>query len=423
MLPEFFRLRLHPRKNPTNLLKYSDIRYYIPHSGITIIGIARNTTSESELTAMNLSQEGPKRRRLVKVVGSTVIAALAAASAVAVSTNVSAANKAGNTAKKIRIGFFANVTHATPLVGIQLKTFEKYFKVDKTKVEFVLFNAGPAVIEAMKGGAIDASYIGPNPAISGFVTTNGSLLKILAGATHNGAQLVVRSEINSLQDLKGKKIATPQLGNTQDVAARAHFKANGLSTTITGGGDVTITPTENATTLSLFRSGRLDGGWVPEPWASRLVLEGNGKVLLDEKNIWPGGKFLTTHLIARSDFIKKNPGSIDSLLRAHVEINRFINNRRNTTRVKNLIQKEITARTGKPLPQETLDRAWTNISVNNDPLARVLAKSAEDAVDAGLLSLKSRGLTGIYDLTYLNNILRETNKNHKKFSSARLGRE
>lgn len=372
---------------------------------------------------MKSTKKKPARRRLVRAIASAVVVALAAAGSVAVGTNVSAANKAGNTAKKIRIGFFANVTHATPLVGIQLKTFEKYFKVDKTKVEFVLFNAGPAAIEAMKGGAIDATYIGPNPAISGYVTTNGSLLKILAGATHNGAQLVVRQGINSLADLKGKKIATPQLGNTQDVAARAYFKANGLSTSITGSGDVSITPTENATTLSLFKSGKLDGGWVPEPWASRLVLEGNGKVLIDEKDIWSGGKFLTTHLIARSEFIKKNPGSIDSLLRAHIEINNFINNKKNTTRVKNLIQKEIVARTGKPLPQDTLDRAWTNISVNNDPLARVLAKSAEDAVDAGLLSLKSRGLTGIYDLSYLNNILRETNKNHKKFSSARLGRE
>jgi|694.fasta_scaffold44437_3 NitT/TauT family transport system substrate-binding protein len=372
---------------------------------------------------MNVKNSRPKRRRLIRVIAGGVVSALAAAGAVSIGGQASAANKAGNTAKKIRIGYFANVTHATPLVGVQLKTFEKYFKADKTKVEFVLFNAGPAVIEAMKGGAIDASYIGPNPAISGFVTTNGSLLKILAGATHNGAQLIVSQGISSLQDLKGKKIATPQLGNTQDVAARAHFKANGLSTSITGGGDVVITPTENATTLSLFKSGRLDGGWVPEPWASRLVLEGNGKVLLDEKDIWSGGKFLTTHLIARSEFIKKNPGSIDSLLRAHIEINEFIAKKSNTTRVKNLVQKEIVARTGKPLPQETLDRAWTNISVNNDPLSRVLAKSAEDAVDAGLLTLKSRGLTGIYDLSFLNNILREKNKNFKKYSASRLGRE
>ncbi len=327
----------------------------------------------------------------------------------------------GKVAKKIRIGYFANVTHAAALVAVQRKTFEKYFKADKTKVEFTVFNAGPAVVEAMKGGAIDVSYIGPNPAITGFATTNGTLLRIIGGATLNGAQLVVKPSINSIADLKGKTIATPQLGNTQDVAIRAYLKKQGLTTTITGGGDVAITPTENSNTLTLFKSGRLDGAWVPEPWSSRLVVEAGAKVLLDEKDIWADKKFLTTHLIATESFLKKFPGSVESFLRAHVETVDFISKKKNEAAVKNLIQAELVAKTGKALADDVINRAWGNIIVSEDPLAKVLLESANDAVDAGLLKLGAKGVTGIYDLRILNKIRLQQNPKFKKYQTAGLG--
>lgn len=327
----------------------------------------------------------------------------------------------GKVAKKIRIGYFANVTHAPALVAVQRKTFEKYFKADKTKVEFTIFNAGPAVIEAMKGGAIDVSYIGPNPAIAGYVSTNGSLLRIIAGATLNGAQLVVKPSINSIADLKGKTIATPQLGNTQDVAARAYLKKQGLSTAITGSGDVAIAPTENANTLTLFKSGKLDGAWVPEPWASRLVLEAGAKVLLDEKDIWKNKQFITTNVIASADFLKKNPGSVDTFLRAHVETVDFIAAKKNETTVKNLVQAELLAKTGKTLADDVINRAWSNIIISEDPLARELLESANDASDVGLLKLSAKGLTQIYDLRILNKIRLEKNPKFKKYATAGLG--
>ncbi|NDG66073.1 MAG: ABC transporter substrate-binding protein [Actinobacteria bacterium] len=326
-------------------------------------------------------KKGKGRLLAVAVVASTALVAVAG-SAQASTTPVAKA-------KKIRIGYFANVTHATALVGVQEKFFEKTFAKDKTKVEFVVFNAGPAVIEAMKGGAIDASYIGPNPALAGYASTNGNLLRIVAGATLNGAQLIVNSSINSVAELKGKTIATPQLGNTQDVAARTYFKSQGFATNISGGGDVKIAPTENATSLTLFKSGKLDGAWVPEPWASRLVLEGNGKMLLDEKNLWPNQKFLTQA--------------------------------KNVVKVKADIQAELLAKTGKNLTTETLDRAWSNVTISNEPLAKGLVSTANNAIAAGLLQVPAQGLTKIYDLRILNKILLAKNPSFKKYSASGLG--
>jgi NitT/TauT family transport system substrate-binding protein len=377
-------------------------RNEIPHSG----------TKEKVMVTHSL-KKGKARVLALAVVASTALVAVAG-SAQASTTPVAKA-------KKIRIGYFANVTHATALVGVQEKFFEKTFAKDKTKVEFVVFNAGPAVIEAMKGGAIDASYIGPNPALAGYASTNGSLLRIVAGATHNGAQLIVNSSINSVADLKGKTIATPQLGNTQDVAARTYFKSQGFATNISGGGDVKLAPTENATSLTLFKSGKLDGAWVPEPWASRLVLEGNGKVLLDEKNIWPNQKFLTTHLIVTSNFLKKFPASVETLLNAHIGINNFITQTKNLVKVKADIQAELLAKTGKNLTVETLDRAWSNVIISNDPLSKALLSSANSASAAGLLQVPATGLTKIYDLRILNKILLAKNPTFRKYSAAGLG--
>ena len=368
-----------------------------------------------------------KIRRLL--IGVATVAAVALGAVAGAEVDVSAAAKPsptttvpkGAVAKKIRIGYFANVTHAAALVAVQRKTFETYFKADKTKVEFTVFNAGPAVIEAMKGGAIDVSYIGPSPAVSGYASTGGSLLRIIAGATLNGAQLIVKPSINSVADLKGKTVATPQLGNTQDVAARAYFKKQGLNTTITGSGDVAIAPTENANTLTLFKSGKLDGAWVPEPWASRLVLEGGGKVLLDEKDIWPNRQFLTTQVVSTTSFLNKYPGSVETLLNAHVDTTEWIKQKKNDAKAKELVQAELLAKTGKTLAVNVIDRAWPSIIVSEDPLAKALLTSANNASGVGLLQLPAKGLTKIYDLQILNKVMLAKYPTFKKYQTAGLG--
>lgn len=321
------------------------------------------------------------------------------------SSAFAATKKKPAVAPTIRIGFFANVTHSPALVAQELGLFEKYLSKDKTKVEFVAFNAGPAAVEAMKAGAIDVTYIGPNPAINAFASTRGKLIKIISGSTSGGAEFVVKPSIQTVDDLKGKKFATPQLGNTQDVAIRSWLKSQGLATSIVGSGDVTVIPTENAQTLALFQRGDIDGAWLPEPWSTRLVLEAGAKVFLDEKTLWPKGEFVTTHIISSSDYLKKYPGTIQSLLNAHLDAITYIN--KNSTMAQDLVQKQIEKWTGKRLPDAVMARAWKNLSFTPNPIANSLEKSADDAVEIGLLTtLGSRGLNGIYDLRILNSILK-----------------
>ena len=207
-----------------------------------------------------------------------------------------------------------------------------------------------------------------------------------------------------MSDLRGKKIATPQLGNTQDVALRSWLKDQGFQTSVAGGGDVTVIPTENAQTLTLFKRGDIDGAWLPEPWASRLVLEAGAKVFLDEKSLWgPTGQFVTTQIIANQRFLNQYPGTVRSVLQANNTAIRYI--AANVLRSKDIVQEQITKWTGKPLPDSVINRSWGNLRFTWDPLPLTLKKSADDAVAAGLLQLRPNGLNGIYDLRLLNSVL------------------
>jgi NitT/TauT family transport system substrate-binding protein len=305
----------------------------------------------------------------------------------------------GTSASQIRLGFFANVTHATPLAGLKEGFFAK--ELGGTEIKPQVFNAGPAAIEALKGGSIDATYIGPNPSISGFTSTGGELLRIVAGATSGGASLVVKQDISSPADLKGKKIASPQLGGTQDVALRAWLTQQGYKVDTTGKGDVSVVPTENAQTLQAFQKGELDGAWLPEPWASRLILEANAKTLVDERTLWPNGRFVTTNLIVSAKFLKEHPDTVEALIRGQVATNDWIV--ANPDRAKASVNAQIGAFAGKPLAQATIDAAWPNIEITNDPLASTLGKLEEDGVKVGVT--KHADIRGIYDLTLLNKVL------------------
>jgi NitT/TauT family transport system substrate-binding protein len=313
----------------------------------------------------------------------------------------------------LRLGYFANVTHATALVGMERGTFAA--KVGK--VETQVFNAGPAAVEAIFAGAIDATYIGPNPAINAYVKSKGEAIRIVAGATSGGAQLVVKPGIKTAKDLRGKTLATPQLGNTQDVALRAWLASNGLKTDPQKGGDVTIAPTENAQTLQLFKDGEIAGAWLPEPWASRLVLDGGGEVLVDEATLWPEGKFVTTHLVVATKFLEDQPLAVLNLLQAHVETTDWIV--AHPDEAKTLVNTALERLTTKKLAAPVLDRAFANLTVTYDPIATSLVASATHAVDAGLLDKPD--LTGIYDLQPLNTVLAQQNR--PAVSDAGLGRQ
>lgn len=319
-------------------------------------------------------------------------------------------------AATLRLGYFANLTHAPAIVGLDKGFIPQ--ALGRTTLQPQIFDAGPAAVEALFAGALDAAYIGPNPAINAFGQSDGEAIRIIAGATSGGAQLVVRPGIADARDLKGATLATPQLGNTQDVALRAWLTGHGLRNSVQGGGDVTISPTRNADTLQLFKAGRIDGAWVPEPWASRLVQEAGARVLVDEKDLWPGGRFVTTHLIVRTEFLQQHPETVEALLRGHVEAVQWIN--RHPAEARTLVNNGLAARTGKPLQPAVLDRAWANLTVTVDPVASSLQRSADDAVAAGV-SVHKVDLNGIYELTAVNRILAE--RGLPTVSSGGLGKE
>ena len=346
---------------------------------------------------------------------STSAAATAAASSAAGSAEGSAA-AAGTAAETLRLGYFPNVTHASAVLGVKDGTFQD--ALGDTKLETSTFNAGPAAIEALLSGAIDATFIGPNPAINAFVKSNGDALRIVAGATDNGAALVVKPEINGPEDLKGKTLATPQLGGTQDVALRKWLLDNGLKVQTTGGADLDIVNQENAQTLDLFKSGEIDGAWLPEPWSSRLVLEAGGKTLVDEKTLWPDEKFQTTILISSRQFLADHPETIEALIKGEVAQTEAI--AADPAKAQTDLNAAIGELTGKPLADTTIQAAFANIEPTWDPLAGTLNTIAANGVEAGTLT-EVPDLKGIYDLTALNKVLVAAGK--PPVSASGLGQE
>ncbi|MFC4590794.1 ABC transporter substrate-binding protein [Sphaerisporangium corydalis] len=330
-----------------------------------------------------------------------VVAVTALAAACGGGGDGGTASGGGDTAKtEVRLGFFPNITHSTALVGVKKGFFAKALGSGAT-LKTATFNAGPAATEAIFSDAIDATYIGPNPAINAWSKSKGQAIKIVAGSASGGVYLVVKPGINGPADLKGKKIATPQLGNTQDVAIRYWLQEKGLKTDTKGGGDVSIVPQDNAQTLQTFATGDIDGAWVPEPFASRMVQESKGKILVTEADLWPDKQFVITHLIVRQQFLKEHPDLVKKLIEAHVESNAYINS--DPAGAKEAINAELQDLSGKPLKTELLDSAFKNITFTNDPIASSLVTSADHAVKVGLLDPVD--LNGIYDLKILNEVL------------------
>jgi NitT/TauT family transport system substrate-binding protein len=304
---------------------------------------------------------------------------------------------------QLRLGYFPNITHATALVGVEKGIFAKHLgKAPKTAT----FNAGPAAVEALFSGAIDATFVGPNPSINAWAQSHGKAVHIISGAASGGVALIVKPGIKGVQDLKGKKIATPQLGNTQDVAARYWLKQHGLTANKDGSGDVKIVPQENAQTLQTFQQGSIDGAWVPEPYASRLILEDKGVKLLDEASLWPGGKFVITNLLVGQEFEKKHPDEGKKLLQGVVEATDYIN--QNKADAEKVTNDALTKLSGKPLKQDVLDSAFKSITFTVDPVAASLTAGAAHTEEIGLL--EKTDLNGIYELGPLNDVLKTSGK-------------
>src|SRR5713101_1409828 len=303
----------------------------------------------------------------------------------------------------LNLGYFPNLTHAVALVGVERGTFKSVLG-SNVKLETKTFNAGPALIEALFAGDIDIGYVGPNPAINGYVKSHGQALRIIAGAASGGALFVVRpgANIKSPQDLGGKKIATPQLGGTQDVALRYYLQQHGLKTTDKGG-TVQVLPTDNANILTLFKTGAIDGAWVPEPWATRLVVEGHGQFFVDERSLWSGGKFVTTEVIASKKFLDQYPDLVSKFLQAHVDTVEYILSHPGDTQ--SIVNSEIKRITSKALASQELALAYTHLDITYDPLTGTLQESADRAYALGFLGQSKPDLNGIYYLGPLNQVL------------------
>ncbi|MFD8981224.1 aliphatic sulfonate ABC transporter substrate-binding protein [Streptomyces sp. NPDC059564] len=308
-------------------------------------------------------------------------------------------------AGSVTLGYFPNLTHATALVGVREGLIQR--ELGGTALKTTTFNAGPAEMEALNAGSVDIGFIGPSPAVNGYVKSRGQNLRIVSGSASGGVKLVVNPDrIKTLDDVKGKRIATPQLGNTQDVAFLNWAAARGWKVDAASGkGDVSVVRTNNTITPDAYRSGSVDGAWVPEPTASKLVAEG-ATVLLDENDLWPDGKFVITNVVVSQKFLKEHRDVVEAVLRGTVRTNEWINAHRDEAKASaNAALKTLS---GQELEPEVIDRAWPGIAVTDDPLAATLEAQAGHAVTAGLL--EKPDLTGIYDLGPLDKVLGSLHK-------------
>jgi len=304
-------------------------------------------------------------------------------------------------ATELRLGYFPNITHAPALIGVDKGYFTG--QLGNTKLISQQFNAGPDEVNALLGGSLDAGFIGSSPAINAFAKSKGQAIRLISGSTSGGAQLVVRPDISNPEQLKGQTIATPQLGNTQDVALKKWLTEHNLPR---GAGGVTVQNLDNPRTLDLFKTGQVAGGWLPEPWSSRLV-DAGAKVLVDEKTLWPNGQFPTTVLIVRTDFLRQHPDTVDALLRGTQQSVDFAN--ANPAEAKTVTNNAIKQLTGASLAPAVLDRAFSELSFSLDPLAATFPQLSKDSVTAGATPTETQ-LDGFIDVTELNKVLQTAGK-------------
>ena len=348
----------------------------------------------------------------------------------------------------LRLGYFPNLNHAQVIIGLANGHFQKVLSEhgtdsgeegDKgTSIKEYVFSAGPSAIEALYAGQIDVAYVGPNPAINGYLASNGEGIRIISGSASGGAVFVVRNDsgIQTSSDLGGKKFASPQLGNTQDVALRKYLIQNGYET-VENGGNVTVVPVKPSDILTLMLKKEIDGAWVPEPWGARLVKDANGKIFVDERDLWPpDGKFVTTNIIVRTDYLKNNPETIKKLIDAQIDETIWINNTLKDSRTGNStgasgneenqtnddlgnngvetfihsFNDGLKRITGNTVPEDELRDALQRLEFTYDPLEKTLFRMADDAYELGLIGRGNKpDLTNIYDLSLLNEVLEERN--------------
>jgi NitT/TauT family transport system substrate-binding protein len=301
-------------------------------------------------------------------------------------------NSAGKT--RLRLGYFPNITHAPALIGVARGTFGQQAG-DKVNIETRVFNDGPTAMEALLAGEIDIAYVGPGPAINTFRKSQGRALRIVAGACSGGALLIARPEarVGGIRDLDGKRIGVPQLGGTQDISLRSFLAQNGLAPREKGG-TVEIVPVKNPDILALFKQKQLDAAWTQEPWATRIVKEAGAQYILDERDLWPDKKLITTVIVARTAFAEQKPELVQAIVSGHNQTLKFIQSE--TAEAQKIANGEIQRLTGKSLPNDVLTQSWRNVEFVSDPNAAGIERFAQMAVEAGYAK-KGGSVGGIVD--------------------------
>ena len=295
---------------------------------------------------------------------------------------------------KIRVAFFPSVVHAVPIIGIENQTFANNLDGD-LDIQVKIFDSGPQVIESIFSNSVDIAYVGPGPVINGFLKSDGNDLKILAGAASGGASFVIQknSGLDLIENYSGKRIAAPQISNTQDVSLRHYLAENGLITAEKGG-DVFVLNIANPDIYTLFAKGDIDGAWVPEPWATMLVEELDGVRLFDENEFWPENQFSSVLLIGRSDYIEKNPEIIKKWINANEKTVQWINNHPNESKI--LYNEFLKSYMGRTLPQNIVEKSFSNIIITSEPLENSVHTFAERADALGYLGRDGYTLDGIF---------------------------
>ena len=316
-----------------------------------------------------------------------------ASSTASSSGTTSSANAAAAAPVTVSLGFQTNITHAPALIGLKEGFFTKAFGSAAT-LKATAFSTGTQETTALLAGQLDAAYVGPNPAINTWQKSGGTAIKIVSGAATGGASVVVTKGITSAAQLHGKTLATPSLGNTQDVALRYWLRQNGLATSTTGGGDAFVKPTTpNSAAVLEFKSGQIAGGSEPAPYDVEMVKDG-GTVLVSE----PG---VTTLLVVTQSFLAAHPAIVEDLIKAQIQANDFIKSSPAAAQV--AANAELAAYTGKALTPGVVAASFKEITFTNDPDTASLTSDAAQAVSLGLL--KPVNLSGIFDLSPLNQAL------------------
>jgi NitT/TauT family transport system substrate-binding protein len=311
------------------------------------------------------------------------------------------AERARGSADVLRLGIFPNLTHAPGYVAIGEGIFDRV--MPSTDVEITVFNSGTEAGEALLAGSIDATYIGPGPATNLFMQSQGAVA-VVSGAVSGGAGMVVRkgSGIEAPQDLAGKRVAVPDIGNTQDIALRTWLEENGLKAEDEGG-EVRVVPVDNPELPQLFRAKQLDAAWEPEPYPSLLIEQGLADPFLDEATLWPDGRFVTTHLLVSTAYLEAHSTVVSRLVEANVEALRFMQD--SPDEAKATAQAQLIEAGAPSLDQAVVDAAWDKLEFTWDPVASSLQQGAQDAFTLGYLEEAPGNILDIYRLAPLNAIL------------------